>query len=180
MNSNRTNHCNGISAASINGVHFTPDPKIRREGIRKSIESVQFHTRKGLWGFVVFLAASLLSWSIADYDLVGPMVPGMQQLIEPDLFLMMIDTVLAISTISDLILIAGRLNDGTRPGRIWLHVGFRTIFYLFYLLAGLLPLRFFAVFAAGLLVIGFEQAVLYLYAARTIREERQLLSAIGR
>lgn len=180
MNSNRSNHCEGIAGPAMNGVTFTPDPSIRREDIRKSIELVQFHTRKGLWGFVFFLSASLVSWSIADYDLAGPVLPGTQILLDPDLFLMMIDGVFAVSTISDLILIAGRLNDGTRPARIWQHVGFRTIFYLFYLLGGLLPLRFFAVFFAGVLVIGFEQAVLYLYAARIIREERALLGAIRR
>lgn len=180
MNSNRSSHCEGISETSLHGASFTPDPSIRKDGIRKSIESVQFHTRKGLWGFVFFLAVSLLSWVLAGYELVGPMPPDMQQIITPELFMLMLDIVLAVSTISDMILISGRLSEGSKPSRIWLHVGFRSIFYLFYLLGGLLPLRFFAVFSAGLLVIGFEQFVLYLYASRTIRQERELLSAIGR
>lgn len=180
MNSDRSSHCEGISGTSMHGVTFTPDPSIRKAGIRKSIETVQFHTRKGLWGFIFFLAVSLISWVAADYDLTGPIPPDMQQLITPEMFMLMLDIVLTVSTISDMILIAGRLNEGSKPGRIWLHVGFRSVFYLFYLLGGLLSARFFAVFFAGLLVIGFEQFVLYLYAARTIRQERELLSAIGR
>ena len=180
MNSNISNNCKRITEPLMNGVTFIPDPSLRKEGIRKSIDSVQVQTRRGLWGFVFFLAASLISWCLADYNLIDPMLPDMQQLIEPQTFLVMVDIVLAVSTVCDLILIAGRLNEGNRPVRIWFHVGFRSVFYIFYLLSGLLPLRFFAVFAAGLLVMGFEQTVLYLYAAKTIREEKQLLSAIGR
>src|SRR5512138_363794 len=174
MNSTGSNHCKPITAMPMNGVKFTPDPSVRREGIRKSIESVQSQTRQGLLGFVFFLGVSIVSWCMADYVQIDPMAAGMQQLIDPQTFLVMVDIVLAISTICDMILIAGRLSDGSRPGRIWQHVGFRSIFYLFYLLGGLLPLRFFAVFAAGLLVMGFEQTVLYLYAAKTIRVEKQL------
>ncbi|GAM10499.1 hypothetical protein OR1_02788 [Geobacter sp. OR-1] len=179
MNSIRTINCKERSGASEDGVTFIHDPAVRKAGIMKSIETVQLHTQKGLWGLLLFLAASLICWSLADYDLFGPLLPGMTQVIEPQTFLSMIDIVFVVSTICDIILISGRLNDGSKPERIWLHVGFRTIFYLFYLLGGFLPLRFFIVFTAGLIVIGFEQAVLYLYESRTVREEQQLLSAMG-
>lgn len=180
MNSTTSHSSRPDSAPLMNGVTFTPDPSVRKEGIRKSIESVQGQTRQGLWGFAFFLGVSIVSWCMADCITIEPMAPGMQLVIEPRTFLAMVDIVLAVSTICDMILIAGRLTDGSMPGRIWQHVGFRSVFYLFYLLGGLLPLRFFAVFTAGLLVIGFEQIVLYLYAAKAIRCEKQLLSAIGR
>jgi hypothetical protein len=180
MNAIRSTQSKETSGAAADGVNFVHDPTLRKQGILKSIESVQLHTRKGLWGLLFFLVASIVAWSMADYELFAPLEPGMLQLLEPKTFLAMIDMIFAVSTISDIILIGGRLNDGSKPDRIWVHVGFRTIFYLFYLLGGLLPLRFFVVFAAGILVIGFEQAVLYLYEARTIREEQQMLSAMGR
>ena len=180
MNSRERHHTIETSEAAGSGVAFTPDPVRRKEGIRKEIEAAMFHTRKGLWGLILFLCASLAAWCLSGVDLAGPMVPGMRQLIEPEQFLAMIDIVLVVSTVSDLIMIAGRLNDGGKPSRIWLHAGFRAAFYLFYLLGGLLPARFLAVFGAGVLVMGFEQAVLYLYASRTIRESRELLSAMGR
>lgn len=180
MNSHTPYQSEETPEESNHGAGFIHDPATHREYIRKSIESIQHHAQRGLWGFLFFLAVSMYSWSISGHDLFGPMLPGELQLIDPEIFLLITDIVLAVSTLCDLVLIAGRLNEGGRPERIWFHVWFRTAFYLIYLVGGFLPVRFFAVFLAGLFVIGFEQIALYVYASRTIREEKQLLGALGR
>lgn len=180
MNSQIPSKCEGTAEASHHEVSFTSDLTTHVECIRKSIESTQHHSQRGLWAFMFFLAVSMYSWCISGVEVASPMLPGELLLIDPAHFLLITDIVLAVSTLCDLILIAGRLNDGGRPERIWFHVWFRTAFYLLYLLGGVLPIRFFAVFLAGLLVIGFEQVALYLYASRVIREEKQLLGALSR
>ena len=144
------------------------------------MDSMQMHVRKGLWGLLVFLAASAVAFAGADQGLPSCLATNLREVLGPAPYVILIDIVLAVSTACDLVLIAGRIKEGDKPRRICFHLGFRTVFYLLYFIADALSTRVLPVFFAGVLVLGLEQYALMLFASRAIRESRQMLAAIAR
>lgn len=158
---------------------FVSDPVWRREKILKAINSIQAHSRKGLWGILFFLSASVVAFYFRDYGLTSCLSPEIREILGPAPFTVLIDILLAVSTVSSLINIAGRINEGDKPRRTWSHVGFRILFYGLYFISDALSAHVLVVFITGILVLGLEQYALWFYASRTIRNEQQLLGALG-
>lgn len=158
---------------------FVSDPSRRREKIQKAINAIQAHSRKGLWGILFFLSASLIAFYFQDYGLTSCLPPEIREMLGPAPFTVLIDILLAVSTISSLINIAGRITEGDKPQRTWSHVGFRVLFYGLYFTSDALSGHLLTVFITGILVLGLEQYALWFYASRTIRNELQLLGALG-
>lgn len=158
---------------------FVSDPTRRREKILRAINSIQSHSRKGLWGILLFLSASGIAFYFQDYGLTSCLTPEVRELLGPAPFTVLIDILMAVSTVSSLINIAGRINEGDKPQRTWAHVGFRVLFYGLYFMNDTLSAHLLAVFATGILVLGLEQYAHWYYASRTIRNELRLLGALG-
>lgn len=158
---------------------FVSDPKRRREKILNSITATQAFSRKGLWGIVLFLSASLLASYLQNYGLTSCLSPEIRDMLGPAPLTVLIDILLAVSTVSSLINIAGRITEGDKPQRTWSHVGFRILFYGLYFISDALSAHILLVFVTGILVLGLEQYALWFYASRTIRDERQLLGVLG-
>lgn len=158
---------------------FVSDPTRRREKILKAINATQAYSRKGLWGILSFLSASMVAFYFQDLGLTSCLSPEMREVLGPAPYTILIDILMTVSTISSLINIAGRINEGEKPRRTWSHVGFRVLFYMLYFISDALSTHILTVFLTGILVLGLEQYALWFYASRTIREERQLLGALG-
>jgi len=171
---------NTMTKPADEGEPFVADPGLRRSMILRTIDAIQLHTRKGLWGLLVFLAVSAMAFAFADHGLSNCLATELRELLGPAPYVILIDIVLALSTACDLVLIAGRIKEGDKPRRIWFHLSFRTVFYLLYFIADALSARVLTVFLTGVLVLGLEQYALMLFATRTIREGRELLAAIAR
>ena len=162
------------------GVPFVADPGLRRAMIQRTIDAIHGHTRKGLWGLLIFLAASTMAFAGAEHGLSTCLSVELREVLGPAPYVILIDIVLVVSTVCDLVMIAGRIKEGDKPRRIWSHLGFRTVFYLLYFIADALSARVVTVFLTGVLVLGLEQYALMIFANRTIRESRELLAAIAR
>jgi len=89
-----------------------------------------------------------------------------------------ISAVLILYIFSAIILILSRMMSGSgRFGGIR-HVGYLACFYFFYHFSGKLPENFWAVFAAGVTILGLESYHLWIYCSEEIEKEREMLDVL--
>ena len=90
----------------------------------------------------------------------------------------MISAVLLLYIFSAIILILSRMASGSgRYGGIS-HVGYIAGFYFFYHFSGKLPENFWAVFAAGVTILGLEGYHLWIYCSEEIERAREVLALL--
>jgi hypothetical protein len=88
----------------------------------------------------------------------------------------MISAVLLLYIFSAIILILSRMMSGSgRYGGVS-HVGYLAGFYVFYHFSGKLPENFWAVFAAGVTILGLEGYHLWIYCSEEIARVRDVLA----
>ena len=137
--------------------------------IEGSIEELHVFSRKGLWGLFLFLAASVLAFTFQDHSLTSVLPPEFREWLGLAPPVLLIDMVLAISTICSLILIAVRIYAGQEPDHTWWpHLGFRVSFYLLYFMADALTGRINIVFMTGIAVLALQHYHIWNYATKAI------------
>ncbi len=67
------------------------------------------------------------------------------------------------------------MSQNIKPYKGLMHVAFFTSFYTFYQLSGALQDNFWAVFFAGISVMGLDNYYLWSHSSETVRKERALL-----
>jgi hypothetical protein len=152
------------------------DYGMRRAEIRETIDHLYAVSRGGLWRVLLFLAVSAVALQFRDIELFATLPENIREALgaPPPPFL--IHLVLAVSTLSALILIAGRgPEEGGREGSGWLQFGMVAFFYPLYAVTGTLAAFFPAVFAAGLLVLLCDHGAAWYHASAAIREEKERL-----
>ena len=80
----------------------------------------------------------------------------------------LINYVFGASTLSSLIIIAGRIYNDQEPGNTSTHMWFRMFFYLLYFISGALGDYFNMVFISGLVVLGLQHYNVWNYYLRAI------------
>ena len=88
----------------------------------------------------------------------------------------MISAVLLLYIFSAIILILSRMMSGSGKYGGVSHVGYLAGFYFFYHFSGKLPENFWAVFAAGVTILGLEGYHLWIYCSEEIEREREVLA----
>lgn len=148
------------------------DPEYRRTERRARIEGLHAAAREGLWRVLIFVSASTLAACFRDADLFAGLSQGVRVILgdPPPIFL--IHLILAVSILSALILIAGRVTGDAVRGTGWLQSGMLCAFYPLYALTGELEMFFPLVFSAGMLVLTLDYVAAALETARIVREER--------
>lgn len=127
-------------------------------------------SRKGLWGLCAFLAASIIAFLCRDQSLTGCLDPGLREQLgpaPPDIF---VTAILVVSTLSALVVIAGRIYDGREPGSTWVHLAFRLVFYLLYFAVDSLSEHFHAAFISGLAVMALQHYSIWDFTSRAIEK----------
>jgi hypothetical protein len=90
----------------------------------------------------------------------------------------MISAILLLYIFSAIILILSRMMSGSgRYGGVS-HVGYIAGFYFFYHFSGKLPENFWAVFAAGVTILGLEGYHLWIYCSEEIERARDVLALL--
>lgn len=119
-------------------------------------------TRRGLWQLLFFLLISVAAFAGQDFDLFAVIPEDLWPLFGSPPPQQLIHLVLAVYTFCALMLLPARLHRSSLA-QSWAHLGYRTIFYLFYLSANALAAHFMMVFVAGLLLYVLEQFYLWLH-----------------
>lgn len=155
-----------IAIAKKFPIEYVPSERLGRAA-RLNAAEISLLSWRNLWQMLLFLLISIVAFACQDFDLFAflpetlwPLfgAPPPPELIHPLLF---------VYTFCALMLLPARLRTASQY-QSWVHTGYRTVFYLFYLTASTLAAHFLAVFAAGLLLYLAEQFYLFLCRVKAL------------
>jgi len=134
--------------------------------------------RRGLSELILYLALSILYFSVRNTDLLASLSEPVRQLLGCPPPPVLIDLAVTGYTLSAAILVRGRMVKGKKPEGSWAHLAFWTVFYFFYALAGALPAHFMGAFCAGLFIVSLEQLHIWAYDLRNHPEGKALFGRL--
>lgn len=132
------------------------------------LDDLHINARSGLRGVLTFLIASVIALYFKEYSLAGSIPADIMDLLGSTPPVILINCVFGASTLSSLIIIAGRIYHDREPGKTSTHLGFRMFFYLLYFISGALGDYFNVVFISGLVVLGLQHYNVWNYYMRAI------------
>lgn len=159
------NHSKETEPEILHEEHATPEKSVQAQ-----IRKFEIMACSGLWALALFTAISIgafgnfsfLPGSPADFQaLLGPAPPTS-----------LINWALTIYGFSAMILILTRMTNPSRPRGAFVHVGYLTAFYGFYYFANALSENFWAVFAAGMTILGLQSYHIWNHFQELIQEEK--------
>jgi hypothetical protein len=142
--------------------------------IEARIRSLERNAGNGLWGTVLFLLVSFAAFD--GFSILPDLSEALRQKLGAPPPIDLISLALVIYAFSGIILTLARMTSDTGSYRGFLHAAFFTGFYAFYHLSGGSPDNFWAVFFAGLSVMGLESYHLWTRHGAAIRKQRELLA----
>ncbi len=174
---------NGLANSEKRSPRWGTPPKQAARGnaeedIRARNHDLQGLSRRGLRDLFLFFMISACFFGLRRVDLLAPLAESVRELLgcppAPEL------TTLALTgyTLSALVLILARALQGERPRLSWSHLGYRTVFFFFYTVAGALEENFMGVLLAGLLLFGLEQLNIWTYALKTLPGRKALANKL--
>ena len=168
------------SASSAEPAANRWDSPLMQKSIEADIDKLFVDSRKGLWALIIFFAASIVAYQLRDLTLTGCLSTAVREQLGPAPPETLIYILQFVSTFSSLILIAGRIYDGCKPGNswtpgnTWAHLGFRLVFFPLYFIADSLGAHFAIVFVSGIVVLGLQHYNIWNYSSRVIEEKLTL------
>jgi len=157
---------------------FNGDDARGRQDLQATIEArirkLERSAGHGLLGMAIFLLVSLMAFY--GFSVLPDMSPEFRQKLGAAPPVDLISLALVIYAFSGIVLVFARMTSNTGSYRGFQHAGFLTGFYAFYHLAGALPDNFWAVFFAGLSVMGLESYQLWTRSNTAIRKQQAHLA----
>ncbi len=149
----------------------------RREAAVR-IKEYQRRSLRGVWYLALFLGISLAvqRW----FALLPDFSPSARQFLGAPPSAKMISGLLVVYSFAALILILGRMTSGSGAFSGLSHLGYLTVFYLFYHLGHTLDDNFYAVLAAGVTILSLEAYHLWTWHQERIRQEKQYILRLDR
>jgi uncharacterized membrane protein len=169
----------GPKSSVVNAWEKRTDIRGRREEILHSIDDLYAISRRGLWKLLLFLGISTVALQARDFDLFSIFPEHVQEVLGAPPSPEMVHVVLAISTISALILYSGRGADHAHCATDWLQFGMLAFFYPLYAMSNTLGTWFPLVCVAGLVTIVFEHLTVWIQTSRAIHEEKERLARMS-
>lgn len=142
-----------------------------RCGDEERIRRLNALSRRGIWGLLIFLVISLAA--VQEFSFLPALSEDVRQWLGPSPPVGLISAALVVYSFSALLLILSRMWSGSDAYRGWSHLGYLSAFYGFYGFAQALDDNFFAVFVAGLTILGLEYYHIRSYCNEALARERE-------
>ncbi|RNC72728.1 MAG: menaquinol oxidoreductase [Desulfuromonadales bacterium] len=155
-----------------------PDRDLVKQETLQRIERLRTKSSRGLWAMALFIAVSIVA--LNDFSLLPSLPEGIRAALGKPPSSIMISGALVVYTFSAIILILSRMMGGSEEYSGFSHVGYLTAFYGFYHFAKALGDNFWAVFAAGITILGLESYHIWNFCSEAIKREEEILAAIER
>ena len=149
-----------------------------RKEIKTRIGRLQAAANHGLWALALFIALS--TCALWDFSFFPSIPDEFQSMLGKPPSFNMISGALVLYSFSAIILTLSRMMGGSGEGSPFPHVLYLAAFYGFYHFAKGLDDNFWAVFAAGLTVLGLESYRIWTYSNDEIRKEQERLVELER
>ena len=151
-----------------------------REDLRQRIETrirrLERVSGNGLWSMILFLLVSFAAYD--GFSILPDLSDEMLELLGASPPVELIGLALVIYAFSGIIRTLASMSRNIKPYMGLMHAAFFTGFYTFYHLAGALQDNFWAIFFAGISVMGLENYYLWSHSSAAIRKERTLLDSM--
>ena len=133
---------------------------------------------RGLYAMALFIALSI--GAIRNFSFLPSFPEDFRRLLGHPPSANMISGVLLLYSFAAIVLILSRMTTGSDKFGPFANVGYLAGFYFFYHFAGAMEENFWAVFAAGMTVLGLESYHIRTYCTEEIRKEMEALTGIPR
>jgi len=131
-----------------------------------------------LYALALFIAMSI--GALRDFDFLPSLPPGVHELLGQPPSADMISAALLIYSFSAIILILSRMMSGSGKFSGYSQVAYLAGFYFFYHFSGAMGENFWAVFAAGMTILGLDSYHVWAWCSEEIRKEEESLAGKGR
>lgn len=148
-----------------------------RSSIENDIKRLKQFAHRGLWALSLFLFVSILAWQ--DFSMLPVPDKVVASLGAPPPA-QMISLLLVVYAFSAIILSLSRMMGGIEHKSSFCHVGYLAGFYLFYHFAKVLNDNYWAVFGAGMTILGVESYRIWTFCAESISKKSEQLDFINR
>lgn len=143
--------------------------------IQNEIRRLRIFSNRGLFAFSLFLIVSMLAWS--DFSLI-PFPENFIASLGAPPAPHLISYLLLFYTFSAIILSLSRMTQNIEHKSSFCHVGYLTGFYLFYHFSKALVDNYWAVFGAGLTILGVESYRIWNFCNDAIRIKNEQLEYV--
>lgn len=126
-----------------------------------------------LYALALFIGMSI--GALRDFDFLPSFPPSIHELLGQPPSADMVSAALLIYSFSAIILVLARMMSGEGKSGGFTQVAFLGGFYFFYHFSGAMEENFWAVFAAGMTILGLESYHIWAWCAEEIRKEEEAL-----
>lgn len=155
----------------------SPTPSGTMDHMEK-IRLLKAKSSRGLYAMAVFIALSI--GAVRDFAFLPSLPPHIRTALGTPPSANMVSTALLLYAFSAIILILSRMMSGSHSYSGMAHVAYLSGFYLFYNLGGVLDDNVWAVFAAGITILGLESYHIWTFCNEEIRREMEALEELSR
>lgn len=138
------------------------------------IRRLQARANRGLLVIAVFIVVSIAA--LRGFDIFPSLPPGVRAVLGQPPSPTMISALLILYSFSAIVLILARMMSGSGSSGGVAHIGYLTGFYIFYYFAGAMEENFWAVFAAGITILGLESYHIWTWCMDEVAKEREGLN----
>jgi hypothetical protein len=157
------------TAATVKNACFgNQNYEVQSTGPRLTSSELHALSRKGLWGLLFFLFASLAACTVQDFNLYRTFPEPVLEILGCPPPAILIHLALIGYSLTVVIPVLIRMATGAVPVVGWHHLACRSVFYLFYLASTTLPQNFLAVIIIGSLLYLVEQLGIWAYLYRNL------------
>lgn len=147
------------------------------QAVQQEIIRLKRFSNRGLWAFSLFLLIGLLAWYVLPFLVIPEkLAPYLGK--PPSAHVVSI--MLLIYTFSAIILSLARMSTNQEHRSSFCHVGYLSVFFFFYHVAGGLADNYWAVIGAGVTILGVESYRIWVYCTEAIRRKQDDLEFVRR
>ncbi|MDH3454147.1 MAG: menaquinol oxidoreductase [Desulfuromonadales bacterium] len=149
-----------------------------KQRLEARIQRLERAAGNGLWSMVLFLVISFFAFD--GFAILPDLSDDVRRMLGKPPPGEMISLALVVYAFSCIVRTLARMSHNIKPYAGLMHAAFFTAFYTFYQLSGVLQDNFWAVFFAGLSVMGLDNYYLWAHSNHALSKERALLESMRR
>lgn len=152
-------------------------PEEQRAQILNSVYQLKTRSHQGLWAIAVFTAISIPAVLSEQFP---PLSPEVKKILGTPPSSNMITALLVVYAFSAILLVLGRITNGSPKLVSFSHIGYLVCFYAFYYFSGVLPENIWAVLATGMTILSLESYHIWSYSMNRIQALEEQLALLER
>lgn len=150
----------------------------QKAALQESIRRLRTRSHQGMWAIAAFACISVPA--MLSEQIFPQLSPEMKKLLGTPPSSNMISALLVVYAFSAILLVLGRITNGSPKMVSFSHIGYLICFYAFYYFSGVLPENFWAVLATGMTILSLESYHIWSLSSTRIKEEEEKLALLER